>query len=85
MSRFTNLSLAKKLYGLAGVLLAFVVLMAAVSLSGVSSGSRHSLTILLLALVLLLGGALTVFTVRQLTGSVQAIIERLASVEKAAK
>ena len=60
MSRFSNLSLTRK--SLVGALLAFVVLMAAVSLSGVSSSSRRSLTVLLLALELWLGGALAVFT-----------------------
>jgi len=85
MSWFRNLSLAKKLYGLVGVPLASLVLMAAVSLSGLSAGSRHTLTLLLLVLVLLLGSALAVFTVRQLTGSVNAVIERLASVEIAAR
>src|ERR1035441_6408554 len=77
MSWFRNLSLAKKLYGLVGVLLALLVLMAVVSISSLSSGSSPTPTIVVLVLGLALGAGIGFFTVRQLTGSVKEITEWL--------
>jgi methyl-accepting chemotaxis protein len=74
-------SLAKRLYGLVGVLLAFLVLMAVVSISS----SDHMFTIVLLVLGVLLGGGIAFVVVRELTRGVEANIERMAAVEKAAK
>jgi methyl-accepting chemotaxis protein len=45
--------------------------------------SSRTRTIVMLVLALLLGGAVSVFTVRNLTGGVKAIIERLAALQKA--
>jgi methyl-accepting chemotaxis protein len=85
MSWFRNMSLAKKLYGLVGVPILFLVLMALVSMSSVSSGTSSAPVIVLLVAGIVLAGGFAFMTVRQLTGGVAAIIERMAAVEKAAK
>src|ERR1035438_1284721 len=86
MSWFRNLSLAKKLYGLVGVLLALLVLMAVVSISSLSSGSSPTPTIVVLVLGLALGAGIGFFTVHQLTGSVKEITEwPLAGRERAGR
>ena len=59
----------------------FLVVMALASTSGAGS----TLVIALLAGGVLLGGGLALLTVRQLTGSVNGVIDRMAAVEKAAK
>ncbi len=85
MSWFRNMGLAKRLYGLVGVPLVFLVLVAGVSISSTSLGSSRTQTIVLVVVALVLSGALAFFAVRQLTGCVKVIIERMAAVEKAAK
>jgi len=76
------MSWAKRLYGLVVLPL---VLMALVLVSSSSSGASSTQTIVLLVVAVVLSVALAVFTVRQLTGGVTAIIERMAAVEKAAR
>jgi methyl-accepting chemotaxis protein len=78
-----NLSLAKKLYSLVGVLLAFLVLMAVMSISSLSSGSSPTPTIVVLVLGLALGVGIAFVVVRELTGGTETVIERMAAVEKA--
>jgi methyl-accepting chemotaxis protein len=82
MKWFRNLSLAKKLYGLVGLTLALMTL---VSLSSASSGFGSTQTIALLAVAVVLSGSVAFVTVRQLSGAVKAVVERIAAVEKAAK
>ena len=82
MKWFRNFSLAKKLCGLVGVPL---VLMTFVSLSSASSGFGSTQTLVLLAVAVVLSGSLAFVTAYQLRGAVEAVIERISAVEKAAK
>ena len=82
MKWFRNLSLAKKLYGLAAVP---VVLMAAASVFSASSGIGSAQTVTLLVVAVTLSGGLASVTVRELRRAIDGIIERMAAVEKAAK
>ena len=81
MKWFRNLSLAKKLYGLAALPL---VIMTVVSVSSASSGF-DTRTLMLLAVAVALGGGLAFITVRELRGAIARIIEHMAAVERAAK
>ncbi len=83
MTGFRNMSLAKKLYGVVGLLLAFLVAMAVVSISSLPSSASRAPIVVLLVLALLLGGAAAFLTVRQMTRSVKAVIERITAQEKA--
>jgi hypothetical protein len=82
MKWFRNVSLAKKLCGLVGVPL---VLMTFVLLSSASSGFGSTQTLVLLAVAVVLSASLAFVTAHQLRGAVEAIVERMAAVEKAAK
>ena len=85
MTGFRNMSLAKKLYGVAAVPLLFLLVMGVMSLSGPRSNSGGTLAVVLLVGGLLVSTVLVVVVVRQLKRNVAAVIGRMAAVEDAAR
>ncbi|MGO9959556.1 MAG: hypothetical protein ACLP50_26865, partial [Solirubrobacteraceae bacterium] len=78
--RFQNVPLRWKLFGLAGLPLGLLTIEGVLALTGKPG---HGVTIVLLLVGYLLGGAITLVTVRQLMGAMKKIDTRLDSCAKA--
>ncbi|MGO9957155.1 MAG: hypothetical protein ACLP50_14510, partial [Solirubrobacteraceae bacterium] len=79
---FENVSLKWKLLGLTGLLLGLLTAEGLLQLSGKSS---HAVTIVLMLIGYLFGGAITLLIVRRLTVGVKSIVSRIDAVDQAAK
>jgi methyl-accepting chemotaxis protein len=80
--KFANVSLKWKLLGLAGLLLGMLTVEGVLELTGKSS---HGVTIVVMLVGYLLGGAITLITVRRLTDGVKSVVSRIDAVDQAAK